>query len=92
MPRLEGTARNGRGAEDEEIDLAISSDIRASLAGRGGYPPERGKGSGLQDGARLGLSEDEVAEKVWLAEKWTVCEELTPDGESGVILVVQHAG
>jgi hypothetical protein len=63
-------------AETEE-DARRLAQTKAGFEGEGIY-------------ARLGLTEDEVAEKVWLAEKWTVCEELTPDGEAGVILVVRH--
>jgi hypothetical protein len=40
--------------------------------------------------SRLGLPEDDMAEDVWLKEGWTTCDELTPDGEPGVILVVRH--
>ena len=47
------------------------------------------EGRGLY--ARLGLSEDEVAENVWLTQEWTTCEGLTPEGEPGVILVERHA-
>lgn len=63
-------------AETEE-DARQLAQTKAGFEGEGIY-------------ARLGLTEDEVAEKVWLAEKWTACEELTPDGEAGVILVVRH--
>jgi hypothetical protein len=39
----------------------------------------------------LGLSEDEIADDVWLTSSWTICEVLTSDGEPGVILVVHHS-
>jgi hypothetical protein len=42
---------------------------------------------GLGIYVRFGLSEDEVAEDVWLDPGWTSCEELGPWGEAGVILV-----
>jgi hypothetical protein len=38
----------------------------------------------------LGLAEDEIAEDVWLKPVWTSCDELTPEGDSEVILVVLH--
>jgi hypothetical protein len=40
--------------------------------------------------SRLGLPEDELADDVWLKPEWTACEELTGEGEPGVILVVRH--
>jgi len=40
--------------------------------------------------ARWGLSEDELAEDVWLESEWTICNELTAEGDPGVILVVRH--
>jgi hypothetical protein len=46
------------------------------------------EGQGIYLG--LGLSEDEVAEDVWLAPEWTDCAVLTGAGEPGVILVVEH--
>jgi hypothetical protein len=40
--------------------------------------------------AMLGAAEDETAEDVWLKPEWTSCDELTPEGDSAVIMVVRH--
>jgi hypothetical protein len=63
---------------ETEAETRRLAQTKAGNAGLGVYP-------------RLGLSEDEVAENVWLTQEWTVCDGLTPDGEPGVILVVRHA-
>jgi hypothetical protein len=60
-------------AATEEIARALAQS-RAGNEGAGVYK-------------KLGASEDELAENVWLDPEWTTCEELSTEGESSVILV-----
>jgi hypothetical protein len=64
---------------ETEADARRLANEKAGYEGRGVY-------------LSLGVDEDEVAEDVWLDEKWTTCRELEAEGEPGVILVDRHEG
>jgi hypothetical protein len=62
------------------IRAATEETARALAQSRAGN-----EGAGVY--RKLGASEDERAENVWLTAEWTTCEELSREGEASVILV-----
>ena len=59
------------------VQTSVQGSIAQSQAGD--------EGPGVY--VRFGLPEDERAAHVWLNPDWTSCDELTPEGEAGVVLV-----
>ena len=63
------------------IRAATEESARALAQSRAGN-----EGQGIYK--RLGASEDEIAEDVWLDPDWTVCEGLLPEGEPEVVILM----
>ena len=75
------------------FDKVMGVVVRAADEGRARALAQSQAGDeGLGVYVRFGLPEDQLAPDVWLNPDWTNCDELTAEGEAGVILVDRREG